>query len=221
MLKIVATPIGNLKDITIRAIESLKECDFIIAENPKNSLKLLNAYGVSRKPMVQFAEFNEKKILDTLVERLGRETGCLITDAGTPGVSDPGFRLARECTAKGLKIESVPGPSAAITALTVSGLPTDRFLFIGFLPRTENKLTEVLKLGMTTEATIIFFDSPFRIAKSVEIIARHFPEANLVVGRELTKLHEEIIRGKSGEVSKDLSGRKSIKGEIAGVISFK
>ena len=136
MLYIVATPIGNLKDITLRAIETLKACDFIIAENPRHSLNLLKHYEVPSKKIIQFADHNEQRVLSSIIHQLSTQNAALITDAGTPGISDPGFRLVRECVKENIQVVPIPGPSAAVAALSASGLPTDRFLFLGFLQRT-------------------------------------------------------------------------------------
>lgn len=221
MLNIVATPIGNLADITFRAVETLKGTDFIIAENPNNTRKLLTRYSIANKQLIQFAEHNEQKMLPKLAEMLKNKNGCLVTDAGTPGISDPGFRLVRACVEAGIKVIPVPGPSATIAALSASGLPTDRFLFVGFVPRKEVQLTKTIELSKQTESTLIGYDSPFRIAKTVELIAKHFPESRVVVARELTKIYEEFIQGTAREVSKELSSRDKIKGEITLLVSFK
>lgn len=221
MLIITPTPIGNLKDITLRAVEALKECDFIIAENPLHTLKLLNHYEIPKKELIQFADFNEQKILPKLVEKLQDKTACLVSDAGTPGISDPGFRLVRECLKQGIKVESLPGPSAAITALAASGLPTDKFLFLGFLGKTEHKVKTALEEAKAIEATALLYESPERITKTVSYISKNFPEANIVIARELSKMHEEFIRGSITEVEKDLKTRQNIKGEITVMVSFK
>ena len=221
MLYVVATPIGNLKDITLRAIETLKNADFIIAENPRNSLKLLKHYEIPNKKIIQFAEHNERKVLSTIISQLSTADGALITDAGTPGISDPGFRLVRASVAEGIQVVPIPGPSASAAALSASGLPTDRFLFVGFLPRKETALTKTIKLAQLTESTLVGFDSPFRIKKTLELIAKVFPESKIVVARELTKLYEEFTRGTAKDVSEELSKRGNIKGEITVLLSFK
>lgn len=219
MLYIVATPIGNLSDITLRAIETLKQSDFIIAENPMNSGKLLQHYEI-KKPFHQFAEHNEKKVLESLILKLKSSNGALITDAGTPGISDPGFRLVRACVEAGIKVVPIPGASAVIAGLSASGLPTDRFLFVGFAPRTENKLIKAISLGQETESTVIFYESPFRIVKSLEFIAKHFPDCRVVVARELTKVYEEFLRGNPQEVLSKLT-KENTKGEFTILVSFK
>ncbi len=221
MLHIVAAPIGNLKDITLRAIETLKECDFIIAENPMTSGKLL-AHLEIKKPMRQFAEHNEQKALPKLIEELKTGNGCLITDAGTPGISDPGFRLVRACVENSIKVSPIPGPSAVTSALSASGLPTDRFLFLGFAPRTETKLIKALQMGQETESTVIFYESPFRIIKSMEFITKHFPNCHAVVAREQTKMFEEFLRGTPEEILVQLNSDKNkTKGEFTVLVSFK
>lgn len=221
MLYIVATPIGNLEDISLRAIETLKKTDLIIAENPSHTQKLLAHYQIAGKKFVQFAEHNELKILDRLIGELKNADGALISDAGTPGISDPGFRLVRECIKNGIKVIPIPGPSAAIAALSASGLPTDKFLFFGFLPKTEIKLIKELEGAKTARATAIFYESPQRLIKTLGYIAKAYPNAQTVAARELTKIHEEFIRGSAAEILKTLSSKSSIKGELTILISFK
>ena len=219
MLYVIATPIGNLNDITLRAIETLKQSDFVIAENPKNSGRLLQHFGI-KKPFQQFADHNEQRALPRLIEMLKTQTGALITDAGTPGVSDPGFRLVRACIDAGVKIVPIPGANAGLAALSVAGLPTDRFLFLGFAPRTETKLIKAIQLGEQTESTVIFYESPFRIVKSLGFIDKHFPDAHIVVGREITKVFEEFLRGSPREVLSELT-KENTKGEFTLLIAFK
>jgi 16S rRNA (cytidine1402-2'-O)-methyltransferase len=252
MLYIVATPIGNLGDITLRAIQTLKACDFVIAENPSYSRRLLqyidnlpviarnasdeavpprdkitapsDALGpamTSKKEVVQFAEFNEQQVVKELARRLIKEDGCLITDAGTPGISDPGFRLVRECVKENVQVVPIPGANAAIAALSASGLPTDKFIFLGFLQKTATKTVEALQTAADAEATAIFYESPERILKTMSYVANAFPVSQVVLARELTKLHEEFIRGSAGEVLEKLKEKPSIKGEFTVVISFK
>lgn len=221
MLYIVATPIGNLKDITLRAIETLKACAFVIAENPSYSHRLLENIGAWPKEMVQFAEFNEQQIVKDLTRRLAKEDGCLITDAGTPGISDPGFRLVRECVKNNIQVVPIPGASAAIVALSASGLPTDRFLFLGFLQKTAAKTISALQSAADCEATAIFYESPERIIKTLSYVANAFPTAQVVVARELTKLHEEFIRGAPRQALDELKQKSSVKGEFTILISFK
>lgn len=251
MLYIVATPIGNLGDITLRAIETLKSCDFVIAENPNYSRRLLQyiesipviarsnsdeailfqkkiatpaAGGLAttpKKEIVQFAEFNEQQTVKELTRRLKKEDGCLITDAGTPGISDPGFRLVRECVKENVQVIPIPGANAAITALCASGLPTDKFIFLGFLQKTAAKTVSALQSAAEAEATAIFYESPERIFKTMNYVANAFPTSQVVLARELTKLHEEFIRGSAGEVLEKLKDKSAIKGEFTVLISFK
>lgn len=221
MLYVVATPIGNLKDITIRAIETLKACEFVMAENPHYSKRLLEHIGAWPKEMVQFAEHNEQQVVKDLTRRLIKADGCLITDAGTPGVSDPGFRLVRECVKENVNIIPLPGANAAVAALSASGLPTDRFLFLGFLQKTAVKTVSALQAAAEAEATAIFYESPERIIKTLNYVANAFPNSQVTIARELTKIHEEFLRGSPYEVLNQLKDRPSIKGELTVLISFK
>ena len=221
MLYVVATPIGNLDDITVRASEMLKQCAFVMAENPHYSKRLLEHIGTGPKEMIQFAEHNEQQILKDVTRRLKKEDGCLITDAGTPGISDPGFRLVRECVKENIAVVPIPGANAAIAALSASGLPTDRFLFLGFLQKTAIKTVEALEAAQQAEATAIFYESPERIMKTLGFISNAFPTAQVVAARELTKMHEEFIRGTPMQVIDSLKARQSIKGEFTVMVSFK
>ena len=221
MLYILATPLGNLGDISERAKETLKSVDLIIAENPSYSKRLLDHLDITDKKVVQFAEHNEEASLPKIIAQLHTETAVLISDAGTPGISDPGFRLVREAVREGIEVSPIPGPNAAITALCASGLPTDKFIFLGFVPKTEIKLTRELEASKQIEATTVFYESPHRIIKTIEYIHNSWPDANVVIARELTKIHEEFIRGKASEVLSNLKSRPSIKGEIVVVVSFK
>lgn len=221
MLYIVPTPIGNLSDMTERAKEQLAACDFIIAENPSYSQKLLQHFQIGKKPFVQFADFNERSIVEELTDRLRSENGCLLSDAGTPGISDPGFRLVRACREAGVDVIALPGPNAAVTALSASGLPTDRFLFVGFLPKTEHKVNELLEFAKHTESTLVGYESPQRILKTLQFINNNEPGAHAVVARELTKVHEEYLSGKPAELISQLESRPIVKGEITLLIAFK
>lgn len=221
MLYVVATPIGNMQDITLRAIETLKECNFVIAENPGYSKRLLEHFGAWPKEIVQFAEHNEQQVVKELTRRLKKEDACLITDAGTPGISDPGFRLVRECVREQVQVVPLPGASAAITALCASGLPTDRFLFLGFLQKTAVKTVAALQAAKDSEATAIFYESPERIYKTMGYVANAFPESQVAIARELTKIHEEFIRGTPYAVLDELKKKSTIKGEIVVLVSFK
>lgn len=221
MLYIVPTPLGNLEDITARAAKQLSACDFIIAENPSQTHKLLQLLNLPKKEVVQFAEHNELKMLDFLTSRLQNESACLVSDAGTPGISDPGFRLVRACKESNIQVTSLPGANAAITALAGSGLPTDKFLFTGFLPKTEPKLTALISESKNIKATLIAYESPQRLLKTLSVIAKTFPTAKVVIARELTKLHEEYLTGSATELISALNKRHVIKGEITLLITFK
>jgi 16S rRNA (cytidine1402-2'-O)-methyltransferase len=221
MLYIVATPIGNLSDMTFRGVKTLKSCGLIIAENPSYTKRLLDHLQISQKKIVQFADHNEMVVLARLVEHLKTTDACLVSDAGTPGISDPGYRLVRACVEQGIPVTPIPGASAAIMALSASGLPTDRFLFLGFLPKTEPKVTKLLAMAKDTASTAVCYESPQRIVKTMELVAKNFPEAQVVVARELTKIHEEFLRGTAAKVLSELKKRESIKGEITLLVSFK
>lgn len=221
MLYIVPTPLGNLGDITARAQEHLSSCDFIIAENPSTTHKLLQLLKLPKKQVVQFADHNEKLVLEKYITRLQTETACLVSDAGTPGVSDPGFRLVRAAREAQIEVVALPGANAATTALSASGLPTDRYLFAGFLPKTEHKVIELLNTAKTSESTLVTYESPQRILKTMLYIEKSFPEANCVIARELTKMHEEYLIGTPTELIEQLKAKPSIKGEITFLLSFK
>ncbi len=194
-LILVATPIGNLGDITLRALEVLKSADAVLAEDTRNSGRLLRHYEIDQK-LIPFHAHNEHRILAKIVDRLeAGETLALVTDAGAPGISDPGFLLVRECVAKGIEVESLPGATAFVPALTNSGFPTDRFIFEGFLPpkKGRNKRLEGLK---DEERTLIFYESPHRISRTLVLMAEFFgSDRPASISREITKLHEETLRG--------------------------
>jgi 16S rRNA (cytidine1402-2'-O)-methyltransferase len=221
MLYIVATPIGNLSDITLRALDIIKTVRLIIAENPNHTRKLLNHYDMSGKKLLQFAEHNETKVLASLIDQLQTTDACLLTDAGTPGLADPGFRLVRACVEAGIPVSALPGPNAAISGLAASGLPTDKYIFFGFLQKTEPKILKALEEAKQVAATAIFYESPERITKTIKIIATAYPDAQVVIARELTKIHEEFIRGTAEKVHEELSQRQSVKGEMTVLVSFK
>ena len=203
-LYIVSTPVGNLKDITFRAIEVLGNVDYILCEDTRVSSKLLSTYNISRDLSV-INDFNEEKVISRVVgDLVAGKNIALISDAGTPLVSDPGFKLVREAIGNDIKVEPVPGPTAAIAALTISGLPTDKFLFLGFLPKKDGKRIELLKSTKgavsSVKSTVIIYESPFRVLKTLEQIKEVFGDIEVVVCRELTKLHEEIVRGRISDV---------------------
>jgi 16S rRNA (cytidine1402-2'-O)-methyltransferase len=213
-LYIISTPIGNLKDITFRAIEVLASVDYILCEDTRVTGKLLRVYDIGKK-MVSFNDFNEQKIIVSVVGELQKGANiALVSDAGTPLISDPGFKLVREAIFAGIKIESVPGSSAVISALTVSGLATDKFMFVGYLSKKDGKRKNMLvalkKIDEIVKTTFIIYESPFRVLKTLEAIKEVFGDTSVVVCRELTKLHEEIVRGKISEISAKIK----LKGEF-------
>lgn len=217
-LTIVPTPIGNLDDMTLRAINVLKEVDIILAEDTRTSGKLLKHYDIETK-MNSYHMHNEHKVVEDIVTRiLEGETMALITDAGTPGISDPGFLLVRECIANDIEVECLPGATAFVPALVNSGLPSDKFFFEGFLPQKKGRQTR-LKYLAELPHTIILYESPHRLLKTLNQIGEFFGfERQVSVSREITKLHEETIRGSAKEVYEYYSNN-TIKGEIVLVIS--
>lgn len=213
ILYIVATPIGNLDDITLRAINILKDVDLIAAEDTRHTRKLLNHYGINTH-LTSYFEHNKLVKGDFIIGRLreGRNV-ALVSDAGTPGISDPGYNLIRTAIEADIKVVPIPGPSAVIAALSSSGLPSDRFIFEGFLPSRDKARKERLESLREEERTLIFYESPQRLLSTLRDIHDKMGDRNLTVSRELTKLFEETLRGKVSEVMAALEGR-SIKGEV-------
>ncbi|MBX2946640.1 MAG: 16S rRNA (cytidine(1402)-2'-O)-methyltransferase [Cyclobacteriaceae bacterium] len=219
-LYIVPTPIGNLGDITLRSLEVLKAVDLILAEDTRTSGKLLKHYLIS-KPLQSFHNFNEHKVVHTLVKRLqAGEKMALVSDAGTPGISDPGFLIVRATLQAGIEIDCLPGATAFVPALIKSGLPCDRFVFEGFLPHKKGRQTLLKKLA-EEERTIVFYESPHRLVKTLGQLKEYFgPERQVSVSRELTKLFEETKNGTLEEVYRHFS-TKEVKGEIVVVVGGK
>lgn len=219
-LYLVPTPIGNLGDITLRALEILKNVDVILAEDTRTSGTLLRHYHIS-KPVQSFHIFNEHQVHEKLVERMKNgEVFALVSDAGTPGISDPGYLLVRACLKASLPVECLPGATALIPALVNSGFPTDRFVFEGFLPHKKGKQTQLKKLA-EEERTVVVYESPHRLVKTLEQMKEFFGDTRLIsVSRELTKLHEETFTGTLAEVTTHFSN-KEVKGEIVIVIDGK
>ena len=217
-LYLISTPIGNLKDITLRSIETLKNVDLIAAEDTRRSGKLLKEYDVNTK-MVSYYEHNEEIRIKEIIDKLKKGFDiALISDAGTPTISDPGYRLVNEVHKNGIKISSLPGPSSVINALSVSGLPTDHFYFEGFLPRKKGRLTR-FKFLSTLPATIILFESPYRLIKTLMDIEKFMGQRIVSVCREMKKIHEEIFRGSLWKTINHFKNKKSIKGEIVILIA--
>jgi 16S rRNA (cytidine1402-2'-O)-methyltransferase len=218
LLYLVPSPIGNLKDITLRAIEVLKEVDLVLAEDTRTSSHLLNHYNIE-KPLTPYHQHNEHKVLDHLIDQLkaGKKM-ALITDAGTPGISDPAFLLVRECVRNEVRVECLPGATAFVPALVNSGIPANRFVFEGFLPLKKGRQT-LLKQLAAEERTIILYEAPVRLVKTLEDLIIYFgPDRQCCVSRELTKLFEENRRGSLGEVAAHYK-QHGVKGEIVIVIA--
>ena len=217
-LFIVATPIGNLEDITFRAVRILSEVDLIAAEDTRHTRVLLSKYNINT-PLTSYHKFNIKAKTPYIISiiREGKNL-ALVSDSGMPGISDPGYELIKAAIDAGIKVEPIPGASAAVTALAVSGLPTDRFIFEGFLPRKPGKKKKILKSLCNESRSIIIYESPYRVIKTLEEIKEVFGERQIAVCRELTKKFEEIVRGKAGEVLEKLRDSR-VRGEIVLVIS--
>lgn len=220
MLYLVPTPIGNLEDITLRAIRILKEVDVILAEDTRTSGNLLRHLGIS-KPMVAFHLNNEHQQVERIADRIeAGETMALVTDAGTPAISDPGFMLVRECVRREIRVECLPGPTAFVPALVNSGLPAERFIFEGFLPHKKGRQTKIQAIAEYPYTTILY-ESPFRLVKTLEQLMEVMgPDRQVSVARELTKVHEENVRGRIEDVI-GYFGQKEVKGEIVIVVSGK
>jgi 16S rRNA (cytidine1402-2'-O)-methyltransferase len=217
-LYVVSTPIGNLEDISLRAIRILKEVDLIACEDTRKTRKLLSHYQI-KKPLTSYHEHNEREKAEELLIQLraGKDI-ALVSDAGTPGISDPGFRLVRIASENAIDVISIPGPSAALAALSISGLPTSSFSFFGFLPKTRNKKEQFLKEIKGLEQTLIFYESSRRIKDTLASIIKVFGNRQISVSRELTKMFEETITGKISDVIEKLKERKKLKGEFTFVI---
>lgn len=219
-LYIVPTPIGNLEDITLRALRILKEVDLILAEDTRTSGFLLKHFEIDKK-LASFHKFNEHKSLQAFISRLNAgESIALISDAGTPSISDPGFLIVRECVNQDIEVECLPGATAFVPALVTSGLPSDRFIFEGFLPQKKGRQKKMLELA-NEDRTIIFYESPFRLVKALEEVQQYFgSERKVSVSREISKLHEETVRGTVAEVLGHFKS-KPPKGEIVIVVEGK
>lgn len=219
-LYVVGTPIGNLEDITQRALRILKEVDIIASEDTRRTGVLLKHYGI-RKKMVSYNEYNSKKRTEELLTqlRIGKNI-ALVSDAGTPCISDPGSYLVKRAREEGFKVIPLPGPSSVITALSVSGLNFRSFLFSGFLPERSNARAGVFENWRMYDHPIVFFESPHRIINTLDEIIESFPDSHLIIFREITKIHEEVIEGRPEDVKRELLKRGSIKGELIGIISI-
>jgi 16S rRNA (cytidine1402-2'-O)-methyltransferase len=215
-LYIVATPIGNLEDITFRAVRILKEVEVILCEDTRHSLRLLNKFGI-KKPLLSYHDFNKEEVAPGIIRRLqGGESFALITDAGTPGISDPAFNIVKSAIEAGIAVIPVPGASAVISALVASGLPTDRFCFEGFLPAKKGRKKRLEKL-ILEERTIILFEAPHRIERTLDDLLNTLGDRRIVIAREMTKIHEEFVRGKISEIK----GKFKYKGELVLMVEGK
>jgi 16S rRNA (cytidine1402-2'-O)-methyltransferase len=199
-LTLVATPIGNLGDITLRALEVLKSVHVILAEDTRHSRRLLNHYAINT-PLISYHDHNESRVTPSLIERMQRgEKMALITDAGTPGISDPGFYLVRAALAAGIEVTTAPGPSALLAALTLSGFPCETFVFIGFTPKKPGELAKMVEELVNEPRTTVFYVAPHQLRKVVDAIADRLPDREMAVAKELTKLHEQVARGTAAEL---------------------
>ncbi len=212
-LYVVPTPIGNLKDITLRALEVLEKVKFIACEDTRRTKILLNHYKIEGKKLISYYQPKEDTQIPKLIGLLGYEDVALVSDAGTPGISDPGFRLVRRCLEEGISVEVLPGATAMTTALIGSGLPTDRFIFLGFPPKKGTK-GYFERLKSCEDTTFVVYESPKRLYRTLILIHEVFGNVDVCVARELTKLHEEYIRGKLKKVMEEIKERETLKGEV-------
>ena len=217
-LYLVATPIGNLEDITLRALRVLKECDVVAAEDTRRTGQLLKHFEIS-KPLLSYFQFNEAKRSEEIIERLrlGQKV-ALVTDAGSPGISDPGERVVKAAIAAGFRVESVPGPCALVAALTASGLSAEEFHFIGFLAHKSGQRRRKLEELKSFDGTLVLYESPYRIEKLLTELNEIFPERQVVLARELTKKFEEYLRGTPAELL-DVARKRSLKGEFVVMVT--
>jgi 16S rRNA (cytidine1402-2'-O)-methyltransferase len=218
-LYLVATPIGNLQDVTFRAIETLRRVDLIAAEDTRHAAILLRHYEI-HKPAVSYHDFNERKVAPQLVAQLQQgKSIALITDAGSPGISDPGFYLVRAALAENISVEAIPGPSAVVAAVTISGLPSDRFVFEGFPPAKKGR--QAFFQNLTAESrTIVLYEAPQRVPRTLQDILTHWGDRRVALARELTKIHEQVRRGKVSEILAGLQ-EQALRGECVLVVEGK
>jgi 16S rRNA (cytidine1402-2'-O)-methyltransferase len=218
-LYVVATPLGNLEDITLRALRILREVDLIACEDTRRTAVLLKAHGIANRTTSYF-EHNERWKGERILEALrAGQSVALVSDAGTPGISDPGYRLVRDARADGLPVVPVPGPSAVIAALSVSGLPTDRFLFVGFLPSRARARREAIEELAAAPETLVIYESPARLANGLADLESVLGNREAFLCREATKFHEEYVRGRLGALRERIESRCDVKGEVVLVIA--
>lgn len=217
-LHVVATPIGNLGDITLRALSTLAAADLVLCEDTRTSGKLMERFAIKVR-LSPYHEHNAQKVRPQILERLQQGAAiALISDAGMPLVSDPGYRLVKEAAELGIAVTACPGPSAVLTGLALSGLPTDRFLFAGFVPQKQGERLRLFAEFAKLKATLVFFESPHRIVESLGDLETALPHRSVAVTRELTKLHEEVLRGAAPEIAATLAARPAVKGEITLIV---
>ena len=217
-LHVVATPIGNLGDITLRALATLAAAETVLCEDTRTSGKLMERFAI-RTRLSPYHEHNAQKVRPEILERLKHgATIALISDAGMPLVPDPGYRLVKEAVEQGITVTACPGPSAVLTGLALSGLPTDRFLFAGFVPQKQGERMKLFAEFAKLKATLIFFESPHRIVETLNDLSTALPGRRVAVTRELTKLHEEVLRGAASEIAAELYARAAVKGEITLIV---
>ncbi len=220
ILYVVATPIGNLKDITLRAIDVFREVDFVVAESSLRALKLLNHLAIN-KSIVSINAYNEARKAAGIVDQIRKGKSCaLITSAGTPCISDPGNHIVKKCYDEGVEVRSIPGPSAVIGALSISGLFADRFVFLGFLPQKRGKQKKILRDFVELPYALVLYESPRRVRETLENLRETLGDRQVVLFKEMTKVHEEVFRGTMGDVIEDLPD-DDLKGEYVVVVAAK
>ncbi|KAF2955383.1 16S rRNA (cytidine(1402)-2'-O)-methyltransferase [Marinitoga sp. 38H-ov] len=217
-LFIIGTPIGNLKDISLRAVETLKESDVIFVEDKRVTIKLLNSLDIGKKELFTFSEYNANKVLNTAINIVKEKNICsLVSDAGMPVISDPGYQLINKCWQEGIELDIIPGPNAPASAIALSGFPGSKYMFHGFLPRGKNK-RRVLRSIKELDILFVFFESPQRLTNTLKEILEIIGNREIFIAREMTKLHQELFRGKVLEAIKYFSDKK-VMGEITVVLS--
>lgn len=220
MLYVVATPIGNLGDISQRALEVLKSVEAVLVEKWSDSIKLLNHFGIKPTEILPFNERNQRRMILQALEILRKKDVALLTSAGTPGVSDPGAALVRACYEKGIGVVPIPGPSALSAAISASGMTGD-FLFIGFLPKKHGQIEKIFAEAAESGHNLVFFESPFRLKKTLEVLAADYPDAEIFVGKEMTKKFEKYLLAKPAEIIEVAEGDpKFLKGEFTLIVNF-
>ncbi len=217
-LFVVSTPIGNLEDLSSRALDTLKRSDLIIAEDTRHFGRLAKRFQIQSKTLSYHDHNESSRSPEILAQLEAGSTVSLVSDAGTPTISDPGFRIVRACREAGINVIPIPGPSAAIAALSVSGFETDRFTFFGFLPLKPGKREKAVREALASDCCVIIYESVHKILKTVGLIAEIEPERQLFVAREMSKMHEEYLSGSAQDLQKDLSARSSLKGEFVLIV---